>query len=307
MNEVDELAQSRRAVQEHARDTALQQVFGRLGVGVGISAQNGALIDVNDALLVLLGVDRRAALGATLETLMGSDLALTRPDEPGDKRERTFVRGDGRRTWVRTTVTQVTSKEDQVLLTVHAVEDITDLKAMETALRERALLDPVTGLPNRYLLEDRLEHALAQRNRGGHELAVLFVDLDNFKAVNDMAGHRAGDDVLREAGRRIAACARTADTVARWAGDEFVVLCESVGERRDAERIAERIAVACSEPFRAGGVPFQLSASVGLAMTEPPRPIDAETLLDLADQAMYADKTRRRDDGSTGDLRPVVP
>jgi diguanylate cyclase (GGDEF)-like protein/PAS domain S-box-containing protein len=291
---------STQPVEELARDTALQQAFGVLGVGVGIAVEDGRLIDANDALLELLGLDRAAVLGSTLTELLGGlgagDLSLRRS---GGSTEHSFTRGDGRRTWARVTVTDVRGRDDRVLLAVHAVEDITDQKALEAGLRERALLDPVTGLPNRYLLEDRLEHALAQRRRGGHELAVLFVDLDGFKVVNDTAGHRVGDAVLQEAGRRITASARGADTVARWAGDEFVVLCEGVTDPRDAERIAERITAACAEPFGVAGQVFALGASVGLSMTGPPPSVDADTLLDLADQAMYAHKSARR---RTGDL-----
>ena len=292
---------STRTIEEHARDTALQQAFAVLGVGVGIAVEDGCLVDANDALLLLLGLDRSEVLGRTLFELLGElgsgGLSLGRP---GGGTEFAFTRADGRRTWVRVTVTDVRGRDGRVLLGIHAVEDVTDQKAREAGLRERALLDPVTGLPNRYLLEDRLEHALAQRRRGGHELAVLFVDLDGFKGVNDTAGHRAGDLVLREAGLRITAAARAADTVARWAGDEFVVLCEGVAERRDAERIAERITAACAEPFGAGGHVFALGASVGLSMTGPPRSVDADTLLDLADQAMYAHKTARRRTGEQG-------
>jgi diguanylate cyclase (GGDEF)-like protein len=143
--------------------------------------------------------------------------------------------------------------------------------ALERADRERsavvqALHDPLTGLPTRPLLLDRLEHALTRIRRTGSEVAVLLVDLDRFKAVNDSWGHAAGDEVLRELGPRLAACARASDTVARYGGDEFVVLCEDDVTHVGVARLAARIRRACSEPIRlTGGEAVLVSASVGIS------------------------------------------
>ncbi len=280
-----------RSVEDHARETALQLVFDSMSVGVGIAVEGGALIEVNEALLALLGLEREQSLGRTLEELVGCAPVLSRDS---DRRESSFLRPDGRRLWVRISARDITGRDGRVLLTINSVEDITDHKALEGALHDRALFDPVTGLPNRYLLTDRLEHALVQRARGGHDIAVLFVDLDGFKAVNDTAGHRIGDQVLREAGRRIAACARSGDTVARWAGDEFVVLCVGAGVTAGAQRIARKIAERCSAPFVVESFEFHLGASVGLANTDASGLEDAERLLERADQAMYVEKSARR-------------
>ena len=304
---MNKMMRSRVPAEELARHLALREIFDCMSVGLGVAVEDGSLIDANEALLTLLGVDLRGALGRTLDALLGSDLALSRDGDPAGRRERTFVRADGQRLWVRITVADVSARDGGVALHALSVEDITEIKALESALRDRALRDPVTGLPNRYLLEDRLAHALAQRERDGHELALLFVDLDGFKRVNDTAGHQAGDVELREAGRRIVSCARAVDTVARWAGDEFVVLCDGVGNVRDAERIAERIAAACAEPFQAGGLPFTLGASVGMSMTDTPRSANADALLDLADKAMYADKSSRRDARAPGSPSSATP
>jgi diguanylate cyclase (GGDEF)-like protein/PAS domain S-box-containing protein len=292
---VDAEARPSESVEDLARRTALEHVFDVLGVGVGIAVETGALIEVNDALLTVLGIGREDALGSTLDVLMGSD-------QPGQEdlsgwQEHQFTRSDGRRCWVRMSDNDVTARDGRVLLRVYAVEDITMLKAMEELLRERALLDPVTGLPNRYLVQDRIEHALARRTPDGCELAVLFIDLDGFKVVNDTAGHRAGDQVLREAGRRIAACARAGDTVARWAGDEFVVLCDAVGGASDAELVALRVAHACTQPFEVAGHTFRLGASVGVSVSGA-EPVDADRLLELADRAMYAEKEASRQAGT---------
>lgn len=158
----------------------------------------------------------------------------------------------------------------------------------QTALVQ-ALHDPLTGLPTRPLFDDRLEHALARTRRGG-EVAVLLVDLDRFKSVNDVFGHPAGDEVLRAMGPRLAACARSSDTVARYGGDEFVVLCEDDVTHVGVARVAASIRRACSEPVVLSvGESVLLSCSVGTAWSVE-QGADAAALLSAADAAMYADK-----------------
>jgi diguanylate cyclase (GGDEF)-like protein len=148
----------------------------------------------------------------------------------------------------------------------------------------RALHDALTGLATRPLLDDRLERALA---RPGTRCALLLLDLDGFKEVNDSYGHAAGDDVLRALGPRLLAAVRPTDTVARYGGDEFVVLCEDVDEPQAVDRIAQRVRRACSEPFAiAGGGQIELSGSVGIGWSSD----DVHTplaLLSAADAAMY--------------------
>lgn len=167
--------------------------------------------------------------------------------------------------------------------------------ALEREQRERsalvqALHDPLTGLPTRPLFTDRLEHALGRVRRGSGEVAVMLVDLDRFKAVNDAWGHAAGDEVLRALGPRLAACARASDTVARYGGDEFVVLCEDDVTHLGVARVAAAVRRACAEPVvLATGESVLLSGSVGLAWSVE-EGLDAQALLRAADAAMYRDK-----------------
>jgi diguanylate cyclase (GGDEF)-like protein len=155
-------------------------------------------------------------------------------------------------------------------------------------LAERALHDGLTGLPNRVLLFDRIEHALGLATRSERPLALLFIDLDGFKAVNDRLGHHAGDQLLVAVAARICEAVRKADTVARLGGDEFVVLCEELVDAHHPIRIAERVIAGLNQPFALGGGSISISASVGVAATGGSD--SADELLMRADIAMYAAK-----------------
>src|SRR5437764_15285231 len=134
------------------------------------------------------------------------------------------------------------------------------------ALAHRVLHDPLTDLPNRALFLDRLELALARLQRHSTSIAVLFIDLDDFKVVNDSLGHSAGDKLLVELGARLRHAIRPADTIARFGGDEFGVLCEDIGEARDAVVVGQRILAAAAEPCALDGREMLVTASVGIAL-----------------------------------------
>src|SRR4051794_26490572 len=165
-------------------------------------------------------------------------------------------------------------------------------KGLEARLAHQALHDDLTGLPNRALFLDRLGQALPRLGRHATSLAVLFLDLDKFKAVNDVLGHAAGDELLRAVAARLEGILRAGDTAARLSGDEFAVLCEDVAGERHAVGVAERVAEALRAPFRlGGGDEVNVGTSVGIALaTEPTE--DPDTLLREADAAMYRAKER---------------
>ena len=164
------------------------------------------------------------------------------------------------------------------------------LERSEARFRHRALHDPLTGLPNRNLLADRVRHALERAGRSGKAVAVLFMDLDNFKYVNDSLGHETGDELLVEAARRIGRSLRAGDTAARFGGDEFVVLLEDVEGAEAAVRSAERINEGLREPFLLVGQEVSVGASIGIALGHPSDGAEPGALLRDADAAMYAAK-----------------
>jgi diguanylate cyclase (GGDEF)-like protein len=168
--------------------------------------------------------------------------------------------------------------------------DVSERKKFEEQLAHQAFHDPVTHLANRALFNERVRHAVARTLREGVGMAVLFVDLDDFKTVNDSLGHAAGDRVLIEAAKRISGSVRAADTAARFGGDEFAILLEDVTDLQHAAETAERVLEALSRPIHLDHNDLTIRASLGISVAEPGRLTDADELIRNADAAMYIAK-----------------
>jgi diguanylate cyclase (GGDEF)-like protein len=166
-----------------------------------------------------------------------------------------------------------------------AAKDVTDRMWLE----RQALHDPLTKLPNRLLLMDRTHQALARLHRSAGPIALLFIDLDTFKAINDNLGHAVGDHLLISVAERLAGTLRDSDTVARLGGDEFVLLAEDLESDAEALAVAERVVHALGEPFQVGSSEVSMFASVGVSVAHDPE-ADPEDLLREADVAMYRAK-----------------
>jgi diguanylate cyclase (GGDEF)-like protein len=178
-------------------------------------------------------------------------------------------------------------------LLILSVRDITARKQAEAALQHQALHDSLTDLPNRVLLHDRLQQAIRAAQRSGAAVALLVMDLDRFKEVNDTFGHHTGDQLLEQLGQRLGSVLRASDTIARLGGDEFAVLLPTATVE-DARQIAERLLQVLDEPFALGGLQLEIDASIGMALS-PDHGSDADSLLRHADVAMYVAKR-----GATG-------
>jgi diguanylate cyclase (GGDEF)-like protein/PAS domain S-box-containing protein len=168
--------------------------------------------------------------------------------------------------------------------------DVTDRKVIQQRIQHLAYHDNLTGLPNRSLLQDRLAHAIARAERSHRKVAVLFIDLDNFKNINDTLGHDVGDELLRQVSRRLSDCVRVEDTIARQGGDEFIVLLDSLEDGRGASLVAQKVLNGLRLPFALGGTEQHVSASVGIALY-PEDGRDAQTLMKNADTAMFHGKS----------------
>jgi diguanylate cyclase (GGDEF)-like protein/PAS domain S-box-containing protein len=195
-----------------------------------------------------------------------------------------LIARDGRIVWVHDEARVVEDADGQPVLQGYLL-DITDRRAMDELLRQQAFQDPLTGLANRALFADRVQHALELRQDSGAQTAVLFLDIDDFKRVNDTLGHPAGDTLLCEAGARLRAALSPSHTVARLGGDEFAILVEEDLEPAAVADIAERLLAALQASFSIGGSELFVTASVGIAVGD-----DAEELLRSADVAMYRAK-----------------
>ncbi len=215
------------------------------------------------------------------------------------KMEYRLIAKDGRVIWVRDEAVLVQDGNGGRWQGV--MMDITNLKELEEQLERRTFHDSLTGLPNRALLSDRLEHALSRRHRLEETVGVLFLDLDNFKVINDALGRGGGDELLVAVARRLRSCLRTEDTVARVGDDEFAILLEDISGVRDAVRVAENIERQLREPFEVSGSRTFVTASVGVAMNSSDG-IQPEELLHDASAAMFRAKHKAKGSYEVFDL-----
>jgi diguanylate cyclase (GGDEF)-like protein/PAS domain S-box-containing protein len=174
------------------------------------------------------------------------------------------------------------------------VRDISERRQAEEQIRQLAYYDTLTELPNRRLLLDRLEHALTQAKRHQYALALMFLDLDRFKQINDDLGHDVGDELLKAVAKRLSECVRSGDTVSRQGGDEFVVVLERIEQAEDASQVAEKILSIIKEPLAIDGHVLDITVSLGIAIFQPDGEAGIQDLMKQADTAMYAAKQAGR-------------
>lgn len=260
-------------------------------------AGSGRILDVNDAFCEMLGFAREELLQKHIGEIEAGDATEPRHQSLAEiaaagpcRFETRHRRKDGRLIDVEVSCRDSESRGGVVFV---FVRDITERKLDEARIRQLAFFDPLTGLPNRRLLSDRLDQALALASRYQRLAAVLFVDLDRFKDINDAYGHSVGDEVLKIVAQRLSACVRYSDTVSRQGGDEFVVLLPEVANAANAEMLAQKILDVLAKPVVLGENRLSATPSVGIALY-PDDGEDGEALVTRADKAMYAAKTAGR-------------
>lgn len=201
-----------------------------------------------------------------------------------------YLRTGGGYRWLEASARPVVDADGRVAGLSGTLNDITNQKEHESQLEYIAHYDPLTGLPNRVLLNDRLQRGMAQARRRGQQLAVAYIDLDGFKAVNDGHGHQAGDQLLTTIAARMRATLREGDTISRLGGDEFVAVLIDLPDPESCLLLTQRLLAAVAQPVPQGGHELKVSASIGLAMFPQPDEVDADQLLRQADLAMYQAK-----------------
>lgn len=276
-------------------------VLNAVGEGVCVTDAENHIISVNPAFTKITGYSREEALGQNPRMLASGQHG---PEYFREMRERLDSHGSwqgeirNRRKsgevfveWL--SINQVHNEHGILKYHVAVFSDISERKAAEMRVQHLAHHDLLTDLPNRTLFTDRLQQALAKAKRDKTRLALMYLDFDNFKPVNDTFGHAVGDLLLKDAARRMRHCVRESDTVARIGGDEFVVLLPSVESEQDALAVAEKLRQALDQPFELAGHAMHISASIGVAVY-PEHGDDEDDLSKNADAAMYLAKQHGR-------------
>ena len=276
-------------------------IFNNIGEGIFVTDKDKKIISVNEAFIAITGFTHQDVYGQNAHFLQSKKNSIKIDDELNGLTG-TVNNWQGE-VWRRhksnedfpswTTVSEVKDSSGEVAHYVHVFMDITHFKKAQDHLGFLAYHDPLTKLPNRLLLKDRIDHSLQNALREGSQAAVLFLDLDRFKGINDTYGHAVGDGLLREAAKRIKNLVRKEDTVSRYAGDEFVVFMENIPDAKNPAKLARKLIDTFNAPVYIKGYRLKISTSVGISLF-PQDGHDTETLIKNADAAMYRAKKEGR-------------
>jgi diguanylate cyclase (GGDEF)-like protein/PAS domain S-box-containing protein len=277
---------------------AASQILSTMPSSVLVTNTLGTIRISNEAASGLFGRTTEEIVGKPVQTLLPLDgvededndaASPSLEQEMSGSREVRIERGDGTSRILSVRSTTLKDRRQRNIGRVYVAQDITEIKNATAALRRQALYDPLTGLPNRVLFFDRLEHLTRKLGRDGGSLAIFYVDLNSFKAINDTHGHIAGDTALQLSAQRMLSSTRSSDTLARIGGDEFAQICEGTANRDDAGRIAEKMLEKLDEPIKIGSETVVLGGAIGIAFF----PEDGSTVQEImiaADAAMYRAK-----------------
>jgi diguanylate cyclase (GGDEF)-like protein/PAS domain S-box-containing protein len=284
------------AVALHASEKRYRLLFERNLAGVYRNTLDGRVLDCNEACARIFGFNSREELIAQNAAVVYFDardrealIQDLKARRAAVNREACFRRRDGQPVWVLENVSLMEDESGELTIMEGTIVDITDRKEAERQIEYQAYHDALTDLPNRMLFLDRLSVAIAHAQRFGGHVAVMFLDLDHFKFINDTLGHTIGDHLLRAVADRLAESLRGDDTVARIGGDEFTILLSNVPAAADSSTVAQKILESVAHPFHVEGHELLVTTSVGIAIY-PADGEDPEALLKNADGAMYRAK-----------------
>ncbi len=290
------IQRERDAAALRASEQRYRLLFERNLAGVYRNTLDGRILDCNDACARIFGYPSREDLIALHATAMYFDarerealLQDIRTRRSAVNREACYRRRDGQPVWVLENISLMEDENGEPTIMEGTLVDITDRKEAERQIEYQAYHDALTDLPNRMLFLDRLSVAIAHAQRFGGHVAVMFLDLDHFKFINDTLGHTVGDLLLRAVAGRLAESLRGDDTVARIGGDEFTILLSTVASQSDSSTVAQKILESVAHPFRIEGHDLFVTTSIGIAVY-PSDGADPEALLKNADGAMYKAK-----------------
>lgn len=292
-------------------ELALQQseerfrnAFGTAAVGMAIFGLDGRWLEVNAAICRMLGYTEQELLNKTFFDIthpddLDLDLQFIKKLLNGELEhyqiEKRYFHQSGEIIFVLLNVSPVRNESGEVIHFVSQIENITSRKVESERIRQMAYHDTLTGLPNRRLFDESISHALAHAKRGGFPVALMFVDVDHFKKINDTHGHDVGDEILKAIAERMKHCLRQTDVLSRVGGDEFIVLLTEIKKPEDARLVAEHILETVSQPLLVHTHSFQVTLSIGVAIYDGGSEIETvSSLTKKADLALYEVKTAGR-------------
>lgn len=276
----------------------IRDAFEEAFVGLNITDSEGHIRSINKGFADIIGYSAEELKGKTIGSLVADEQgrsvvrdlgSLAKGSVPHYRAERRFRRKDGKCVWVRSSVTKLKSLGEESIVAI--CEDITEQKNTRERLRHQATHDLLTGLLNRRQFERNLNKAIARASQPGAELALLFVDLDGFKLINDTLGHATGDLLLREVAARLTGCVSKSDFLARVGGDEFTIAIAGFKSREELHARVDRVVHCFSSPFRVNQHQISVGAATGISLY-PADGLDARALMQNADLAMHYAKER---------------
>ncbi|HOY86872.1 MAG: EAL domain-containing protein [Methylotenera sp.] len=267
--------------------------FENASEGMMVMDANANILSINKSFTAITGFNQQEVFGTVPKALQVTEREAWRHLQLDGQWRAELLnhRKNGEAYQERLTVNAVKNQQDETIYYVGVFADITEAKHSQNRLHELVNHDPLTGLPNRRLFNELLEHAIKRAEREHHQIALLFVDLDRFKAINDSLGHQVGDKLLYEVSKRIHHAMRDSDIVARLGGDEFLVMMDMIKHPQDAALIAQKIIYALQVEFFIDGKEIFIGASVGISIF-PKDGSDVDSLIKAADIAMYQVKNR---------------
>jgi diguanylate cyclase (GGDEF)-like protein/PAS domain S-box-containing protein len=300
MNAVDHVR-----LEEELREgrNLFEGAFEDAAIGMALLAFDGRWLEVNRSFCEVLGYTLEELLELSFEEITHPEDLATDLGQVGRlladelryyQVEKRYFHKEGHTIWVMLSVSLVRDGEGNPRYFIVQLQDTSERKRLEARLSRMAYHDLLTGLPNRALFQEHFEQAVHRADRDGSNLAILYLDLQGFKAVNDAWGHETGDKLLIATANRLRSYSRFEDTVARFGGDEFCILVERIGGAEDAVRVARRVGESISEPFSVYGRRVSVTASIGIALRSPGQNLSADQLLREADAAMYQAKRKGR-------------
>lgn len=286
-----------------ASEKSFREIIEFAPIGMAIVSLEGRFVIVNQTLCNIVGYSNDELLNLTFQEItyfedLSIDLEFVQQLLDGKtnayQMEKRYIRKDEEIVWVQLSVSLFRDEDDTAQYFIAQIEDITERKARDSEVKQHAYFDTLTKLPNRRLLMEKLTQALSQSEQYKRTTALLFLDLDHFKQINDTLGHDIGDLILKESAVRLSTCVRTHDTVARLGGDEFVIILSEMSDQTDAKIVAEKILNKIQQPIDVDGQAVFIGTSIGIAIHTGDMKVSPKELMKRADIAMYQSKAAGR-------------